>query len=226
MKICLKCKRDLPLNSFYVRGNKKGLRPYCKECHLRERRERYKDDPKCRENSRLQSTRWAKDHKDRIKEIVSKSFLKYREKYLAIKRKWREDHPEESRANGRRWYNRDRQTKYVREKRRSDPTLRLISNQRTRVYFALKRKDINKKSSTLSLVGCSIFQLKNHLAGKFREGMTWENHGKFGWHVDHIKPLASFDFSDPKQIEVAFHFSNLQPLWWYENLRKSNKIAV
>ena len=52
--------------------------------------------------------------------------------------------------------------------------------------------------------------------------MSWSNHGPKGWHVDHIRPLASFDLGDLEQQRRACHFTNLQPLWWYENLSKSD----
>jgi hypothetical protein len=51
--------------------------------------------------------------------------------------------------------------------------------------------------------------------------MTWENHGKFGWHFDHIQPLRVFDLSDPEQVKIAFWYTNLQPLWWKDNLKKN-----
>lgn len=59
-----------------------------------------------------------------------------------------------------------------------------------------------------------------HLESKFRPGMTWENRGKKGWHIDHIKPLSAFDLTDPGQVSDACHYTNLQPLWWKENLDK------
>ena len=52
--------------------------------------------------------------------------------------------------------------------------------------------------------------------------MTWQNHGKFGWHIDHINPCSRFNLSDIEQQKQCFHYSNLQPLWWWENLKKSN----
>lgn len=55
--------------------------------------------------------------------------------------------------------------------------------------------------------------------------MTWENHGMRGWHIDHKRPCSSFDLSDPAQQCACFHFSNLQPLWATENLRKGDRVA-
>ena len=57
-----------------------------------------------------------------------------------------------------------------------------------------------------------------HLKENFTEGMTVENYGL--WHIDHIKPCALFDLTDPKQQEECFHYTNLQPLWAIDNIRK------
>ena len=62
-----------------------------------------------------------------------------------------------------------------------------------------------------------------HLERQFTQGMTKENHGKYGWHVDHIKPCSSFDLSDIEQQKLCFHYTNLQPLWAKDNIKKSNK---
>ena len=59
------------------------------------------------------------------------------------------------------------------------------------------------------------------LEAQFLPGMTWDNHGE--WHIDHIRPCASFDFSDPQQQKECSHYSNLQPLWAKDNLSKSDK---
>lgn len=54
--------------------------------------------------------------------------------------------------------------------------------------------------------------------------MTWDNYGVYGWHIDHRKPFAAIDISDPNQLKSVTHYSNLQPLWWFENLTKHAKI--
>ena len=67
----------------------------------------------------------------------------------------------------------------------------------------------------------TIEELKNHLKSQFDNKMNWQNYGS--WHVDHIIPVTAFNLSDPEQQKECFHFTNLQPLWGTENLRKSNK---
>ncbi len=74
------------------------------------------------------------------------------------------------------------------------------------------------------MIGCSWIDFKIYLESKFTEGMSWDNYGK--WHIDHIVPLSSFDLSDPVQLEKACHYTNLQPLWAKDNLKKSNKIIT
>lgn len=76
--------------------------------------------------------------------------------------------------------------------------------------------------SCIELTGCSIDILRRHLESRFKPGMTWDNYGtKLGWVVDHIKPRSKFDLNNPFQRCECFHFSNLQPLWYSENQRKS-----
>jgi hypothetical protein len=80
-----------------------------------------------------------------------------------------------------------------------------------------------KAGSAVRDLGCSIAELKLHLERQFDENMTWENWGPY-WHIDHVKPLASFDLTDRVQFLQAVHWSNLQPLEKIENLRKGKRI--
>ena len=90
-----------------------------------------------------------------------------------------------------------------------------------RLNSALKGK--TKKASLTEYLGCSIAELKVHLESKFQHGMTWENYGLNGWHVDHIKPLSKIDLSTIEGIKEACSYHNLQPLWWRDNIIKGNK---
>lgn len=87
------------------------------------------------------------------------------------------------------------------------------------MYGALKHYTHKKEKHTLKYLGCDLKTVHQHLENQFTENMTWENQGK--WHIDHIKPCASFDLSKEKEIDKCFHYTNLQPLWSFNNLSKS-----
>ncbi len=94
---------------------------------------------------------------------------------------------------------------------------------RSRVKNAIKKNYGNKAYKTIDLTGCSIEQLKQHLESKFQSGMSWDNYGLYGWHIDHIRPCASFNLTNPEQQKLCFHYTNLQPLWAKDNLSKNDK---
>jgi hypothetical protein len=110
-------------------------------------------------------------------------------------------------------YNREYSRKW-----RKNLNNQLLINLRGRIYVALKRGV--KSYSTIQLLGCSIERLKIHLEKQFKEGMTWKNYGLKGWVIDHIRPCALFDLTDPIQQFKCFNYTNLQPLWYKENLIK------
>lgn len=72
-------------------------------------------------------------------------------------------------------------------------------------------------------LGCSIDAARAHIEKQFKPGMGWWNHG--AWHIDHVRPLKSFDLMDPEQAAMASRWDNLQPLWAKENLEKSAKAS-
>ena len=81
-----------------------------------------------------------------------------------------------------------------------------------------------KKGSAVRDLGCSIAEFKSYLETKFEDGMSWENKGRGGWHIDHIIPLSAFDLTDREQVKKACHYTNLQPLWEQDNLIKGNNL--
>jgi hypothetical protein len=93
---------------------------------------------------------------------------------------------------------------------------------RLRRYFEKSFAAGSKSARVKELLGCTVDQLRAHLEAQFKPGMTWANHSFIGWHLDHIRPLASFNLADPEQQKRAFHFSNLQPLWAKDNFDKSD----
>jgi hypothetical protein len=85
---------------------------------------------------------------------------------------------------------------------------------------SLKRFGKQKEDETIKLLGYSAIQLKEYIESLFTEGMSWDNYG--GWHIDHIKPVSSYDSDTP--VDVVNSLENLQPLWAFDNLSKGNKI--
>jgi hypothetical protein len=109
----------------------------------------------------------------------------------------------------------------IRALKKSSINFRLACLLRARLKGALK---YNKKvGSAVRDLGCSLADLRAHLETQFQPGMTWENQGYRGWHIDHIRPLASFDLTDHEQVKLACHYTNLQPMWGVENMSKGAK---
>ena len=98
------------------------------------------------------------------------------------------------------------------------PHRRIKFYARKRVRTAFKQALVRKSISTSRLIGCTGNELVEHIRNQFKPGMTLDNHGL--WHIDHIRPLASFDLTDGVQVRTACHYSNLQPLWAKDNIIK------
>jgi AraC-like DNA-binding protein len=99
---------------------------------------------------------------------------------------------------------------------------RLKKRAMSRIWSAMKKQSVNARGS-FKLVGCSPEELRQHIEKQFEPGMSFENYGE--WHVDHIRPCASFDLSKADQMSECFNWRNLQPLWAFENISKGAKHA-
>jgi len=193
---------------------------YCSALFKKERMKKYRQIFKNRIS--LQAKKYKEEHKEGLKKlnkiyynknrtyILNKYRDKYKDKYRDIKRtfsiKYRKLH--------RNSINLQR-----RFRRKKDINFKIISNLRCRLYQAL---NLNiKTTKTINLINCSIDSLKKHLESKFTIGMSWSNYGK--WHIDHIRPCASFDLSDTEQQKICFNYINLQPLWAEDNYVKGSK---
>jgi hypothetical protein len=101
-----------------------------------------------------------------------------------------------------------------------NPRQHLINIIRQRISDRLKNYSKNNKKHTMEYVGCNLDTLKEHIEKQFNDGMTWENQGK--WHIDHIRPCASFNLDKENERHMCFHYTNLQPLWAFDNISKSS----
>jgi len=154
------------------------------------------------------------------------------------KRLWAQNNPEKRKAAAL-LYNKTHQAQAVRYRReysrrperiarkkeweqqylkQPQPRLRSLHRARLRSFFTRRSNGIHV------MVGCDIAEFCAHLESQFQIGMTWENYGRNGWELDHITPLCLFDLSDPVQFQAAFHFTNVQPLWKSDNMKKHTKV--
>lgn len=140
---------------------------------------------------------------------------------------WSEKNPDKKRENNRKHYLANKEqiklnTKLTYQKRvKIDTNFKIAHNLRSRLRKAIKNQE--KKGSFVLDLGCSIEQLKKYLESKFQSGMTWDNYGRQGWHIDHVFPLSKFDLTKREEFLKACNYKNLQPLWAADNLRKRNK---
>lgn len=173
--------------------------------------------------SELSSLRWTNEGRPDYSR-QKKYRVKHRQKYCRYQRNYRLRHLEDcvERDCAYRQKNKAKLREYYRVRQafrlKSDVSFRLLQRLRNRIWDALKGR--SKEKSLKCLLGCTLTELISHLEIRFEPGMSWENYGLHGWHIDHIRPCASFDLTDPEQQKACFHYTNLQPLWAKDNLRK------
>lgn len=199
---------------------------------------RLEASPRCKIARSLAGKKRLEEKRDEILAYQKKWREENKEKRKEDNRKWREENTEKHRQNARDYYhanrelrtkqmkdykeqNRDALNRKKREAHKKFPERRLSQNLRVRLVMALKRN--SKVGSAVRDLGCTIQELKTYLESKFEPGMTWDNYGQGGWHCDHIKPLSNYDLSNPEVLKQLVHYTNLQPLWAADNIRKSNK---
>ena len=112
----------------------------------------------------------------------------------------------------------------MKRKYKKDPAYRIEQICRARLIDSLKG-ELKKSAHTDELLGCTFEKARKHIQEQFIQGMTWGNHGNGPnkWHIDHIRPCAYFDFTNPTHQKMCFHYTNLQPLWSTDNIRKRDK---
>ena len=113
---------------------------------------------------------------------------------------------------------RARSLAYAINRRKNDPMYRMIQNIQSLIRIGIKKQGFSKNSRTSEILGCTFDEFRHYIEQQFIEGMSWENHGS--WHFDHIIPISSA--TNEAEILKLNHFSNFQPLWAADNIRKSN----
>jgi hypothetical protein len=209
IKICPICNKEFIFDYF-------NHREYCSEkcwkiCRKTSDKQRHKEYrkkyPQIAINWRIKNKDYFKNYKKLNKDKIRMQSKKYYLNNLKKIKKYRDSHKKQ-------------RNQRLHLKKQKNIHYKLTCNLRSRIWKVLK--GLNKSEPTMKLVGCSIDQLKQHIEKQFKKGMSWDNWGIYGWHIDHIKPCASFDLTKESEQKKCFHYTNLQPLWAKENLKKYN----
>ena len=155
--------------------------------------------------------------KPEVKEKISSRGKEYRKRPEIKEKRRLRDKERRSKPE-----NIEKRKKRHKERREKDPQYIIKRSLRGRIHDALRGKQ--KIGSAIKDTGCTVTELKTYLEFKFQDGMSWENYGINGWHIDHIIPLSSFDLTNREEFLKAVHYTNLQPLWALDNLIKGDKI--
>jgi hypothetical protein len=225
-KWCPKCQKTKNAAEFKRnKGHKDGLETSCREC-LKEYNKAYRaaNLEHLLENAR----KWKKDNHERHLYCSRKWRINNQERHGENVRCWAKNNPDKVKAAQKKFYknNPDKIRAWTRKtsaKLRSTPSGKLKRNMSITMCLALKGRKAGRHWE--SLVGYNLNDLKGHLEKLFKPGMTWDNYGLGGWEVDHILPIASFNFENSEDIEKCWAFKNLQPLWSLENKSKGKKIT-
>jgi len=189
-------------SKIYRENNKEKLIEKSKNYYLKNKEilslkaKEYRNRPDVKEKIKIKDKIYKEKNKEKLKEYREKNKLRIRE-YSRI------------RCN---------------EKSKTDISFKILKNLRSRIRFALKKGEIKKADTTENLLGCSVPNFKKYFTSLFKENMTWNDFMNGKIHIDHIIPCSKFDLRDEEQQRICFHYTNLQPLWGIDNLKKGTKI--
>ena len=221
-KICSKCKIEKDVCEFNLRKNRKSkYTSQCKLC-ICENGKKYRDN-----NSDLIKS-CKKIYYNNNKEELNKKTREWYEKNSENARQQKKEYYQENRElileKSKLWSknNREKINRYIQTKKNENPLFRVELNVRGRLKQYLKQKNITQKNKTFDIVGIDVNELKKYIECQFTDGMSWDNYGLYGWHIDHKIPLCSA--KNETELIKLFHYTNLQPLWSEDNLRKNGKL--
>jgi hypothetical protein len=237
LKTCRGCgEAKESTREFYPVGSTQGkLRAKCKKCYnARKKREKEKAEKEfdskkgqlckiCGERKPVSA--FYPSHRYRKKAMcLPCSRARAKEKHVNTyeeKKKYYRAYYQKNKEYRRKWqdkYRKDNPDKLSEYRKRLH--VKIKRNQSKRIKSALGGVGLRKSDRTVKYLGCTGRELVAHLESQFSPGMSWDNYGIKGWHIDHIRPCASFDFTDEKQLHDCFHYTNLQPLWAEDNMAK------
>ena len=204
-KLCQTCLVEKSTTMFYRdKSRNDGFYPECKECQNKRHKIWYQKNID-KERKRVRS--YVNKNIDKIKKYRNSESYKCGQKnYMKL---WRNKNKGKLIEYKKNYHNKIEM---------KNPCFRILHSLRGRLLQSLKNNV--KKKHTIEFIGCSTKELKTYLESKFRNDMSWDNYGRKGWHIDHIKPCINFNLSDGEEQKTCFHYTNMQPLWATDNLHK------
>jgi len=224
-KICSKCRINKELCEFQKNSHSKnGYRSECSKCS-KEAKKRLPKEKKLNYDKQYREKNREKI-REKQKEYYLKNIDKERErikKRQSNKKVIKKPKSEEDKKLTKQiWLekNKDNIRQKKRDKYKNNIIHKLSGNVRNRMNSFLKTNNIRKDNKTFDIIGCTPEFLKEHIEKLFHKGMNWGNRNE--WHIDHIIPLSSAKTEE--DIYKLCYYTNLQPLWRLDNLKKGNKI--
>ena len=227
-KICNKCKEEKDICEFGIK------RSDCKICRKKYSKEYYNNNKKSLIEKQLKyihsnhnkvlehKKEHYKTYKEKILKEKKEFYVKNRNSILEKRKDYRKDNYDKICEYKKTYFqkNKNKFNEYYKLKYKNDNLYKIGKIIRRRV-FDYVTLNYEKEIKTFDIVGCSSEFLKEYLEQKFTEGMSWDLMGQH-IHIDHIVPLSSANTEE--EIYKLCHYTNLQPLWAEDNLKKGSKI--
>jgi len=218
-KTCTKCGEEKELELFVKNKRcKNGRAGMCKMCRTKYSADYYQ-----------KNKHWLKPIRKKYQEINGKkNRIKNKIKIQERSKIYYQKNKEKIKQKSHNYYKnnkkiiRKRHQLYQNKRCKEDSLFKLRRNISTLVRNMLVKGGYNKNTKTFKILGCSFEEFKRHLESQFQKGMTWDNYGRNGWHIDHIYPVSKA--KNERHLIELNHYTNLQPLWEKDNLSKGNKI--
>lgn len=234
MKVCRVCNLSLE-DSMFRKGrvcrecerekNREYIRTHKKEKVMMDKLYRENNKEKIKENKK----RYYETNKDLIREKQKQYYIENSKHIKNKVKEYRDNNIDKVKERKKIYYenNKDYLRKwhsiYEKNRRKKDPMFKLICATRHLIWGAIRdRAGFEKTKSTEEILGCNIEDFKLYIEEKFKDSMNWENYGE--WHIDHIIPISSA--KTEAEVVKLNHYTNLQPLWAEENIKKGNKIIT
>ena len=231
MKKCRTCNLQKPLTEFNKKKrNKDGFDNQCRLCEKEYFKKYNKSNKESLDKKRKEYyqvnkekiiIRLSKDYKKNIhikKKYNTEYYNKNKNKILEQQKIYGQLNKQKIKKYKE--LNKKRINENCRNRFKNDNLYKLKKNLRNRTCMSFKAKGYKKNSKTQEMLGVDWEVCKAHIERQFTKGMSWDNSAE--WHIDHIIPLASANTEE--ELKKLCHYSNLQPLWAFDNLIKSAKI--